>query len=372
MSSIEIIEVRSKKDFYDFIRFPLSIYSKDPYYVPFLPTEMKKKFSKKNPFFLHADVKYFLAKYEGKLAGRIASIINYRHNEFHNEKTGFFGFFESINNYEIASALLNKVSETLKKKNMELIRGPMNFSTNEECGFLFEGYDEHPMLMTPYNPPYYNDLMEKYGMKKSKDLYAFIVDIPEELPEKIKRVAQIASKKGMIVRPFNKKSFRHDLLIFKDVYNSAWKKNWGFIPITDDELFYLGESLKTILIPGLTLIAEKDGKPVGFMGLVPDFNFVLKKMNGKVNFFSIIKALYYSKKIKDLRLLLFGIKEEFRNKGVDALLLSEGFKNVKKRGYKRVEFSWILEDNIAVQRLIEIIDGKLYKKFRIYEKELLA
>lgn len=370
MKAIEIIEVRSKKDLYDFIRFPLSIYSKDPYYVPFLFTEMEKKFSKKNPFFLHANVKYFLAKYKGKSVGRITSIINYRHNEFHKENIGFFGFFESINNHEVASSLLDKVSETLKKENLELIRGPMNFSTNEECGFLFEGYDEHPMLMTPYNPPYYNDLIEKYGMKKCKDLYAFIVDIPEELPEKIKRVSQIAFKRGITVRPFNKKRFRHDLVIFKDIYNSAWKKNWGFIPITDEELFYLGESLKTILIPDLTLIAEKDGKPIGFMGLVPDFNFVLKKMNGKVNFFSIIKALYYSKKIKDLRLLLFGIKEEFRNKGVDALLLSEGFKNVKKRGYKRVEFSWILEDNIAVQNLIDIIEGKLYKKFRIYEKEL--
>ncbi|MBE0425673.1 MAG: hypothetical protein IBX72_03395 [Nitrospirae bacterium] len=367
---IEIIEVKSKKELDDFIRLPISIYSKDTLYVPPLITEMKKKFSKKNPFFLHASVKYFLAKYNGKPVGRVTSIINHRHNEFHKENTGFFGFFESFNNLEIAFALLDRVSETFKKEGMNIIRGPMNFSTNEESGFLLEGFDHPPMLMTPYNLPYYNELMEKYGMKKSKDLFAYIVDVPEELPEKFQRVAQIAARRKITVRPFNVKKFNQDMLIFKEVYNSAWENNWGFIPISDEELFYLGNSLKTILVPDLTLIAEKDGEPVGFMGLLPDFNFVLKQMNGKVNLVSILKALYYSKKIKDMRLLLFGIKAEYRNKGVDALLFSEGFRGVKKRNYKRVEFSWILEDNISVQRLIEIIDGKLYKKFRIYEKEL--
>lgn len=158
--------------------------------------------------------------------------------------------------------------------------------------------------------------------------------------------------------------------IFKDVYNSAWEKNWGFIPLTDEEVSYLGEMLKTIVVPDITLVAEKNEEPVGFLGLLPDFNFVLKHMNGRVNPVSIAKALYYSKRIRDLRLLLLGIKPEYRNKGVDALLFREGFKGVRKGGYKRVEFSWILEDNIPVQRLVELIGGRLYKKFRIYEKKL--
>ncbi|MFZ6016450.1 MAG: N-acetyltransferase [Nitrospirota bacterium] len=367
---IEVIEVKSKKDLDDFIKLPLFLYSKDPFYVPPLIKEVQKQFSDKNPFFLHASVRYFLARKEGRLTGRIISIINQRHIEFHNERAGFFGFFESSNDQEVASALLDKVSETLRKEGMDIIRGPMNFSTNEECGLLIEGFNKTPMLMTPYNPAYYNDLMERYGMIKSKDLYAYICDTPKELPEKILRVAEIAEERGIKVRPINKKRFDSEMKAFKDVYNSAWVKNWGFIPLTDEEITYLGNRLKTIVAPELTLIAERDKEPVGFMGLLPDFNFILKHMKGKLNPITIAKAIYYSKKIKDLRLLLLGIKAEYRNKGVDALLFREGFKGVKKGGYKRVEFSWILEDNIPVQRLVEMIGGRLYKRYRIYEKRL--
>jgi hypothetical protein len=368
---IEVFEVKSKKDLNDFIQLPFSLYYKDPFYIPPLNKEMFKEFSDKNPFFLHATVRYFLAKKEGKLAGRIISIINQRHIEFHNERTGFFGFFESSNNLEVAAALLDKVSEILRKEGMDIIRGPMNFSTNEECGFLLEGFNTPPVLMTPYNPPYYNDLMKRYGMTKSKDLYAYVYNVLDELPAKILRVAEIAVKNRISVRPVDKKKFNHEMNLFMDVYNSAWEKNWGFIPLTDEELIYLGEKLKTIVVPELTLIAEKEKKPVGFLGLLPDFNFILKHMNGKINPISIAKAIYYSKKIKDLRLLLLGIKSEYRNKGVDALLFREGFKGIKKGGYKRVEFSWILEDNIPVQRIVEMIGGRLYKKYRIYEKKLL-
>jgi predicted acetyltransferase len=367
---LEVLEVKSKKDLNDFIKLPFSLYSKDPFYIPPLNKEMFKQFSDKNPFFLHAAARYFLAKKEGKPVGRIISIINQRHIEFHNERAGFFGFFEASNNLEAASALLDKVSEILIKGGMDIMRGPMNFSTNEECGFLIEGFNSPTMLMTPYNPPYYKDLMERYGLSKSKDLYAYIYDVLEELPEKVLRVAEIAAKSGIHVRPIDKKRFISEMHIFKDVYNSAWQKNWGFIPLTDKEVAYLGNNLKPVVVPEMTLIAEKDNKAVGFMSLLPDFNFVLKHMKGKMNPISIIKALYYSRRIKDLRLLLFGIKAEYRNKGVDALLFREGFKGIKKGGYKRVEFSWILEDNIPVQRIIEMIGGRLYKKYRIYEKRL--
>jgi hypothetical protein len=369
-SGIEVIEVKSKKDLDDFIKLPCSLYSKDSLYVPPLIKEMQRQFSDKNPFFLHAKARYFLSKKDGKFAGRIISIINQRYIELHNERAGFFGFFESINNQEVASALLDRVSETLRKEGIEIIRGPMNFSTNEECGFLIEGLNEPPLLMTPYNPPYYNVLMEGYGMKKAKDLYAYICDIPGELPEKILRVAEIAEKRGVRVRPIDRKEFDSEMRIFRDIYNSAWEKNWGFIPITEEETIHLAHRLKSIVVPELTLIAEKDNLSVGFMGMLPDFNFVLKKMEGKLNPLTLVKAIYYSKKIRDLRLLLLGIRSGYRNKGVDALLFREGFKGVKKGGYKRVEFSWILEDNIPVQRLVEMIGGRLYKKYRIYEKRL--
>ena len=331
---------------------------------------MREQFSSKNPFFRHAEVKYFLVRNGKETLGRAASIVNQRHIDFHKERTGFFGFFECVNDPKVCFHLLDTVKAELKKKGMTIMRGPMNFSTNEECGFLIEGFDQPPMLMTPHNPPYYNDMMEEYGMRKAKDLYAFIYGVRESLPEKVLRVAVIAEKRGISIRPVDKKRFREEMQVFKEVYNSAWEKNWGFIPLTDEELDYLGERLKQIAVPELTLIAEDDGEPVGFMGLLPDFNYVLRRMNGKLNPVTILKALRYSKKITDLRLLLLGIKKEYRNKGVDALLFREGFKGVKNGGYKRVEFSWILEDNIAVQRLVDMIGGRLYKRYRVYEKDV--
>ncbi|MGB9716254.1 MAG: N-acetyltransferase [Thermodesulfovibrionales bacterium] len=370
--SIQVIEVRSKNDLNDFIRLPFSLYSEDPFFVPPLIKDMREKFSDKNPFFLGANVRYFLAKKEKRTLGRVVAIINKRHNEFHRDKVGFFGFFESINDFAVASSLLDKVSDLLRKENMDTIRGPMNFSTNEECGFLIEGFNEPPVLMTPYNPPYYNDLMEEYGMKKAKDLYAYSCEIPQELPEKILKVAGIAEKRGVRVRPIDMKQFELEMKVFREIYNSAWQRNWGFIPITLEETKYLAERLRPIILPELTLIAEKGKEPIGFMGVLPDLNFVLRKMKGRLNPFTILKAVYYSKKIRCLRLLLLGIKFEYRNKGVDALLFREGFKNVREkyRQFQRVEFSWILEDNIAVQRLVEIVGARLYKRYRVYEKDI--
>jgi len=367
---LEIIEVKTKKELKKFIDFPYVLYAKDPLYVPQLKREVREQLSGKNPFFKHARVNYFLAMREGRILGRIASIVNQRHIEFHNEETGFFGFFESVDDPDVSGSLLDTAAHDLKMNGMKAMRGPMNFSTNEECGFLIDGFDLSPMLMTPYNPPYYSDLMEKYGMEKIKDLYAYIYDVQETPPEKVVRVGAIAERRGIRVRPIDKKRFNEEMMVFREIYSSAWEKNWGLIPLTDDELYYLGERLKQIVVPELTLIAEDRGAPVGFMGLVPDFNSVLRHMHGRLTPFTVMKALYYSRKITGLRLLLLGIKREYRNKGVDALLIREGFKGLKKGGYQRVEFSWILEDNIPIQRIIEMADGRLYKKYRIYEKSL--
>lgn len=366
---IEVIEARKSLD--DFIKFPLSLYSHDPFYVPQLTKEMRVHFSSENPFFSHCSAKFFIAVKEGRPAGRIISFVNRRHNEFHREKTGFFGFFESVNDKSVSRVLFDTAVAHLRGEGMERIRGPMNFSTNEECGFLIEGFKESPIIMMPYNPPYYTELAEDYGFEKVKDLYAYLYKVAERLPEKVLRVAAIVEKSGISVRPINMKNFRADMMIFKEVYHSAWEKNWGFVPMTDEELHYASERLKQIIIPKMTLIAEEDGKPVGFMGLVPDFNFVLKRMGGKMNPLTIAKALYYSRKIKDLRVMLLGIKKEFRNKGVEALLFREGFGPIKEGRYERVEFSWILEENIAIQRTIEAFGVELYKKYRIYGKPLV-
>ncbi len=365
-----IIEIKNKSDLLKFIKFPLQLYKDDAFYSSQLIKDLKVHFSYKNPFFKHAQVKFYIAIKDGKIAGRIASIIDQRHIMLQKEKAGFFGFFECIDDEDVSNELLQKVCNNLKDSGMDIMRGPMNFSTNEYCGFLIEGFDRTPMLMTPYNPEYYNRFMDVFGMSKAKDLYAFICDVPDELPEKILRVASLSEKRGISARTINKNAFLKDMNVFKEVYNSAWKDNWGFIPISDEELIYSAKRLKPIVQTDMTIIAEKDGESVGFLGLVPDYNMVLRRLKGRLNPLSILKALYYSTKITQTRLLLLGVKEEFRNRGVEALLFREGFKGVKKHKYKKVEFSWILEDNIQTIRLVEMAGGQLYKRFRIYEKAI--
>jgi len=367
---LDIRQVGSRKDLDNFINLPHRIYSKDPLFVPQLEKELRSRFSEKNPFFAHAEVKYFVAEKNGRSIGRIVSVFNRRHLEIHQDGAGFFGFFESVNDPEVSGRLLDAVCDDLKSKGLKTIRGPMNFSTNEECGLLIDGFDSAPMLMTPYNPPYYRDLMEKYGMHKAKDLYAYIYHVREAPPEKVLRVAAICEKRGVSARPVEKNRFQKEMLIFKEIYNSAWEHNWGFIPLSDDELYSLGERLKQIAVPELMLIAEDKGRPVGFLGLVPDFNSVLRHMKGRLTPVSLLKALFYSRKIAGLRLLLLGILPEYRNRGVEALLIREAFRGIKKGGYTKVEFSWILEENIPIQRIIEMADGVLYKTYRIYEKTL--
>jgi GNAT superfamily N-acetyltransferase len=369
-TGIEIVRVKDKRDLLSFIEFPLALYRDDPLYTPQLTHDLKVHFSPKNPFFKDADVEFFLAVKDGKIAGRIAAILNHLHISYQKENAGFFGFFESINDPDVAKALLDTVSYYLKGKGMTVLRGPMNFSTNEECGFLIEGFEEASMLMTPYNFAYYKRLMENCGLAKAKDLHAYIISVEEALPDKILRVAAIAEKRGITVRQVTKDYFMTAMRSFREVYNAAWGHNWSFIPMTEDELEYSAKRLKPLVVPEMTIVAEKDGEPVGFLGMLPDFNFVLRKMHGKLNPITLAKAFYYSRKISDLRMLLLGIKPEYRNKGVDGILFREAFKGVIRGKYRRVEFSWILEDNINIIRLVEMIGGKLYKKYRIYEREI--
>jgi hypothetical protein len=370
-AATEVKEARTKSDLNDFIKIPLVLYAKDPYYVPQLSRDMKTHYSSRNPFLRQAEVKFFLAFKNGMPAGRIVSIINPEHNSLHKENAGFFGFFESVNDPRVADALLKTVYDELRKGGMNIMRGPMNFSTNDECGFLIEGFDSLPVLMMSYNPPYYIDLMEGWGMAKARDLYAYNYIFTGTPPEKVVRVAALAERKGISARPIDMKNFMTDMQSFKDIYNSAWKDNWGFIPLSDEEISYSAGRLKPLVVPEFTLIAEKDGEPIGFLGFLPDFNSVLKHMHGRLTPVTLLKALYYSKKITTLRVLLYGIKPEYRNRGVDALLLAEGYKNIIQRGgYRNVEFSWILEDNFRVQRIIEMFGASLYKRYRIYEKKI--
>ncbi|MFQ3573784.1 MAG: N-acetyltransferase [Thermodesulfovibrionales bacterium] len=367
---MKIIKVSSRSDLKDFIFLPFKLYRSDQKYIPPLLNEQKRRFSNKNPFYLHSKVNLYLVKKDGETVGRIASIINRNHNDYHKDKTGFFGFFESHNDLNIASCLFEQVIKDLKSEGLNTVVGPMNFSTNEECGFLLEGYEEPPMILMPYNFSYYHELLSSLGFEKAKDLYAFIYTLQERLPDKVYRVSSICEKKGVKVRYMNKKSFHRDLMDFKNIYNDAWADNWGFVPITDEEINFTSKELKPIANEELIAIAYADDLPVGFLGVIPDFNQVLRHLNGRLNPITILKALYHKKRISQGRLLLFGIRKRFRNRGIDALLYREVHKGLLKSGIKRIEFSWILEDNTDTINLAELFGGVLYKKYRIYSKKI--
>jgi len=365
-------EVKSKEDLMAFIRFPWEIYREDRYWVPPLIKDQLLKFSQTHPFRSHADMIFFLAKKGGQIVGRIAGIIDYNYIEFHQEKIGFFGFFESIPNTPVAEILLSKVRDWLKEKGMEKMVGPMNPSTNDECGILVEGFDASPCLMMPYNPYYYPSLLEGFGLKKAMDLYAYLLEESTFLDDRLVRITErlIKREPQLRVRPIRLRHLDEELKIIKEIYNQAWSRNWGFVPMTEQEIDDLAKNLKPLVVPDIVLFAYWGEEPVGFSVSLPDYNEVLKHLNGKIGLLGMLKFLYYSRKIKKIRVMLLGIKQAFQKRGVEGLLYVETFKKGIEKGYPRAEGSWILEENVLMQHGIESMGGKLYKVYRIYEISL--
>jgi GNAT superfamily N-acetyltransferase len=371
---VDIEEVNGEAGMNEFIRFPWKVYQGNPHWVPPLKRDVEFLLSeKKNPFFQHAEAACFLARKNGETVGRIAAIIDRNHIKFHNEQTGFFGFFECLPDCAVARELLDTAAKWLKARDIEIMRGPMNPSTNNECGFLFEGFDTPPMIMMTYTPAYYLDYMERCGMTTARNLYAYITVIRDVAAgERLERLASAVKARvpGLTVRPANMRQFPREVEAVKEIYNSAWNHNWGFVPMTDAETGALAKRLKPLIVPELMIMAEVNGKPAAFFVAVPDYNQVLGKMNGALGPVGVAKFLWYSRKISDIRVMAMGVSEEFRKKGIEGLLYLESFKAAVKKGYERAEFSWILEDNILMQRGCELMGGKLYKKYRIYEKKI--
>jgi hypothetical protein len=369
---LRVDEVRNKQDLLAFIRSPWKIYQGDRNWVPPLIKDQLQKFSPDYPFLSHAEMILLLARRNGDPVGRVAGIIDHNYIQFHQEKTGFFGFFESINETEVAQALLSKVGNWLKERGMAKMTGPMNPSTNDECGLLIEPFDSPPRLMMPYNPAYYPSLLESFGLKKAMDLYAYWLDKSFFLDERLMRITERLMKRQpqFWTRPINLRRFDEELKIVKEIYNQAWSKNWGFVPMTEEEIDDLAKNLKPLVVPDLVLFAYWDKEPVGFAVSLPDYNEVLKHLNGKVGLLGGLKFLYYSRKIRTVRVMLLGVKHAFQKRGLEGLLYVETFKKGIKRGYQNAECSWILENNVLMQHGIEAMGGKRYKTYRIYEATL--
>lgn len=368
-SGLHVEEVRSKQDLGAFIQFPWEVYRGDRYWIPPLLKDQLLKFSPDHPFRSHAEMIPFLARRDGRIVGRVAGIIDYHYCEFHKDKVGFFGFFESLPEPDVPEVLLSRVAAWLKGRGMDKMSGPMNPSTNDECGLLVEGFNSSPYLMMPYNPPYYSSLLEQYGMKKIRDLYAYLLEQSSFSGDRLARITERLGKRGpqFRVRPIEVRHLDEELQIIKEIYNNAWSKNWGFVPLTDAEIEFFAKSMKPLIIPDLVLFAYCGEEPIGFSVSLPDYNEVLKRLNGRLGPLGILKFLYFSRKIRAIRVMLLGVKRSFQKKGAEVLLYRETFGRGIRKGYQRAECSWILEENIPMQRGIEAMGGKRYKTYRIYE-----
>lgn len=372
MSHIRVKKVGTRKDLKNFIRFPWKVYRDDPNWVPPLIRDVKEKLDiKKNPFFEHADRELFLAYKGDEITGRIVGIIDRNHNAFHNEKVVFYGMYESLNEVDTASALLGAVAAWGNERGMDTLRGTVSLSLNDECGFLVEGFDSPPAVMMPYNPLYYLELMEKNGQVKAKDLYAFLMTRDHATAEKVRLIVEkIKTMTTVTCRPINLKNWEEEAEKIKFVYNSAWEKNWGFVPWTENEMKHMVKSLKSLADPDLVVLAEDKGRPVGFCFGLPNYNEVLAKMNGRLFPFGFLKFLLGRKKIKGMRMLVFGVLKEYRAAGISYLLATEVEKQGIQKGFEWADLSWTLEDNDAVNKFAASLGGKVYKKYRFYEKKI--
>lgn len=374
MSNLTIQTVQNKKQLKEFIRLVWKINANDPNWVPPLMMDRLKVLDKaKNPFFKHAEAEYFLAYRNGELVGRIAAITNQNHNDFQKDNAGFFGFLEGINDPEVFQALLNEARQWLKKKGKDFMMGPMNPSTNDEIGFLIDGFDTPPYFMMTHNPPYYNDLMLKLGYSKVKDVVAIYIHKDFFImSDKLKQVSQATKEKlGINLRPVRLKDFNAELERIRTIYNNAWSRNWGFVPMTPAEFDFIADDFKKILDPDLVFIAEIKDKPVGFSLALPDYNQVFKKIpNGRLFPFGFITFLTAKKKINSLRVITLGVVQELQHAGIGGLFYLETFEKGVKKGYPSAEMSWILEDNDLMLRAAKLMGGKIYKTYRIYGTKL--
>ncbi|MGC9469479.1 MAG: N-acetyltransferase [Anaerolineae bacterium] len=380
---LTIVPAETARERRAYVRFPWQVYKGDPYWVPPLMSAQETLVDlKKHPFHQHAKVRYFTARRDGQIVGTIAAIVNYRHNEYWDDKVGFFGLFEVLQDEEAARELLRTAEATLRDEGLDTIRGPVNFSTNEECGLLVDGWNGPPVIMMTYNPRYYVDYLESAGYVSAQDLYAYFANIRHVQPDgtglnpKMLRVAERArSRSDVTVRPINMSDFKRDAGYFKEVYNQAWSKNWGFVPLTDAELDHEVQALKPVIDPDTVFFAFKDGRPIAAGLPLPDLNQALHRAYPRPNvpeWWTMLKMLYYwkvKKVVTTIRAFAGGVVEEYRAQGLHAWIIVETMRRCRPT-YQDIELSWILESNTPMRQTAANLGGEIYRTYRIYEKKI--
>ncbi len=380
VSSADVVvqPVKSRSERSAFINLPWSLYQHDPLWIPPLKAAVRQILdAAKHPFYQGgegAEIEIFVAWIADRPVGRIAAILNHRFNRFQGSNEVHFGFFECIDDVHVARSLFESVEDWARERGSHELLGPFNPSTNYECGLLIDGFDSPPVVMMTYNPPFYPALIEGAGYGKAKDLLAFVSPVQGRSLERLQKLAQRSKKRNpdLVIREADLKNFGGEVRAVQEIYNSAWEKNWGFVPMNDGEIEELARELKPLVEPGLLRFAFIDGKPAGFLLCLPDWNPVLKDFDGSPwrHPLKTLKHLTMTKAsdMEGLRLITLGVKAEHRKRGLEGALIAEGLEVALRLGYSWCEYSWILEDNELIKGTVRLMDGDLYKTYRIYRK----
>jgi GNAT superfamily N-acetyltransferase len=376
--SVEIRRVEGKGDRKQFLDLPYRLYSTEKRWVPPLRLERKEHIDpNKNPFFEHADVQFFLAQRDGRVVGRISAHVDHNLNEFQDNRWGLFGFFECEDDPEAARALVDTAEAWLRERGRDRMVGPMDFTTNDECGLLIEGHERPPIILCPWQHPYYQRLLEEAcGLGKAMDLLMWELQVSDrsKVHQAIWDVADaVESRHGIVVRSMRKRHLQDEVTKFLEVYNSAWERNWGFVPLTEKEVRHYAKQLKPVLDENWALIAERKdtGEVVGAALTLPDFNQVLARLkDGRLLPFGWLTALRNRKNVNQVRVFALGVKPEYQHTGVAARMYQMHFDAAARTPQTGGEMGWILETNRAMNRAMEGMGGKVVRKYRVYEREL--
>jgi len=375
-SSVLIKEITPDESLRRFIDVAWTINERDPNWIAPLRIAVKNALDRKrHPFHEHAEVAYFLATRAGESVGRIAAIINRRHNEFHDDSTGFFGLFECEDSTNTAEVLLETATNWLRERGCTSVRGPVNLSTNDEIsspGVLVDGFAHRPLLMMAHNPPYYASLLEASGFEKGRDLIAFWFDDPTAGPTRGERTLdRLLERQRATIRPLDMRRFRADVDAIKAVYNSAWTRNWGFVPMTDAEFEHLAKEFRPFVDPDLCLIAEVDGEAIGFSLTLPDLNQALRHVpNGRLFPIGLFRFLWHRRRINSMRVMTVGFTPKYQHAGLGPAFYIRTWQTGVTKGYTRGEGSWVLEENNEMVRPLMRMGGDPYKRYRIYERAI--
>lgn len=372
---IKIVEATGKPAMNYFIRFPKTLYREDPWFV-FEPESLQREFlSEKNPFFRHSAARFFIAIADGRVVGRIAAITNTVHNRVYNDKTGFFGFFDTIDAYEVAGSLLDQVVEIHRQEGMDRIIGPTNFTTNDSCGVLVSGFEKQPSVLMPYNKPYYNDLLARYGFEKEIDLSSYrfgrqVLEKPyfgrslEPLPDRL-------AAKGIRIRNIKYGELEREIAGMREVYNESNRDNWGFIPLDEVEFRHMAKEFRQFVPEEMVFIAEKEGRQVGFLVTLPDLNQVFRHIpSGKLFPFGFVSYLWYKRRINRARIIILGIDRAFRNMGIDMVMYEYLRKNLVRRGYQEGEACYVMGNNGVMHSILRKAGCEKIHAYRMYRKML--